>query len=156
MSLASLLSSLGLGQYTAHLASLGYTEKDQFALPESELDSLLLSVSMLKGHAIKLKRALEQTRSRTEAPPCKRPRTEEPQSQSTPKKPSPPLNTLTKDVERLMARLADIEQTREDLGRARELILAVDLPRYRRALDQVEFIQKTIKAVDEAAEESSL
>ena len=153
MSLASLLSSLGLGQYTAPLTSLGYTEKDQLALPESELDSLLLSVSMLKGHAIKLKRALEQTRSRTEAPPIKRPRTEEPQS--TPKKPTS-LNTLTKDVERLMVRLADIEQTREDIGRARELILAVDLPRYRRALDQVEFIQKTIKAVDEAAEESSL
>lgn len=156
MSLASLLSSLGLSQYTAVLASLGYTEKDQLVLPETELDSVCLSVSMLKGHAIKLKRALEQTRCRTEVLPSKRPRIEEPLSQSTPQKPTSSPNTLSKDVEMLMVRLAEIEQKREDIGKARELILAIDLSRYRRALDQVEFIQKTIRAVDEAAEESSM
>jgi len=151
MSLADLLSGLGLGTYVAALAARGYTQKDQLDLPESELDSVLASAAVLKGHAIKLKRALEQTR-RGEPPPCKRPRLEEPQSQPAPKKPVPAPNTLAKDVERLMARLADIEQAREDIGKARGLILAIDLARYRRALDQVEFIQKTIKAVEEAEE----
>lgn len=153
MSLADLLSSLGLSTYISALAVRGYTQKDQLDLPEGELDSVLASAAVLKGHAIKLKRALEQAR-RSEPPPCKRPRLEESQSQSAPKKPVPVPNTLAKDVERLMARLADIEQVREDIGKARSLILAVDLARYRRALDQVEFIQKTIRAVEEAEAEN--
>jgi len=156
MSLAEVLSGLGLSNYAVVLASHGYTERDQLELPESELDAVLASASMLKGHALKLKRALEQTRNRTEPPPSKRPRLEESLTQPAPKKPVSPLNTLTKDVERLMTRLAEIEHTREDICKAREMILAIDLARYRKALDQVEFIQKTIRAVEEAADISSL
>jgi len=106
---------------------------------------------MLKGHSLKLKKALDLAR-KGEALPSKRPRSEEVKSPKPVKAAASPVKSptgLAKDVERLMAKLADIEQTREDIGRATELVLEIDLERFRRALDQVEFVQKTIRAMEQ-------
>ncbi len=64
-----------------------------------------------------------------------------------------PALSLTKEVERLMAKLSEIEQTREDIVRAKELLLSIDVERYRRSLQQVEFVQKTLKAMEEVSAE---
>lgn len=106
---------------------------------------------MLKGHSLKLKKALDLAR-KGETVPSKRQRSEETKSPKPAKAVASPVKTptgLAKDVERLMAKLADIEQTREDIGKATELVLEIDLDRFRRALDQVEFIQKTIRATEQ-------
>lgn len=47
-----------------------------------------------------------------------------------------------------MSKLREIESVKEDISRVRGLILAVDLDRYRRGLEQVEGIQKSMKDME--------
>ena len=158
MSLSDYLAALNLSTYSPSLAAKGFTNvEDLTSLPELDLDSLFASVNMLKGHILKLRKSLDDSR-RCEPSLVKKPRLDD-SCQSFASKPTSPSpvkppksnssGNLTKDVERLMAKLADIQETREDLERAKALVLGIDLERYRKALDQVEFIQKTMGAMEE-------
>lgn len=177
MSLAEFLAQQGLVNYHPGFASKGFSEFAQLlTLPEESLDQLLASLGMLKGHAYKLKKRIEEAKGGVEPDPTKRPRLPEaprpPSMAPLQKPPMPrpgmpltqparsavppapkPTPTLTKDVERLMSKLAEIEQTRDDIVRAKELILSIDVERYRRSLQQVEFVQKTLRAMDEVSAE---
>ena len=177
MSLAEFLAQQGLANYTPGFTSKGFSDFDQLlGLPDDSLEQLLTSLGMLKGHAYKLKKRIEEAKG-GEPDPTKRPRLPEaPQKQGIPQmqaKPGmrpasmnppgrPPMSpagapkpalSLTKEVERLMAKLSEIEQTREDIVRAKELLLSIDVERYRRSLQQVEFVQKTLKAMEEVSAE---
>jgi hypothetical protein len=65
-------------------------------------------------------------------------------------KPGPPkpVNSLVLEVEKLISKLREIESVKEDISKVRGLILAVDLERYRRGLEQVEGIQKSMKEME--------
>ena len=63
-----------------------------------------------------------------------------------------PANSLVLEVEKLISKLKEIESVKEDIGKVRGLILAVDLERYRRGLEQVEGIQKSMKDMEESRE----
>ncbi len=164
MSLAAFLSSLALSNYQAVFSNKGYTDLEQFLdLSDADLDTALTSLAMLKGHAFKFKKALEALK-KGETPPVKRPCVEgemgnAPVSRPTmvPKpglpmqaKPGPPkpVNSLVLEVEKLISKLKEIESVKEDISRVRGLILAVDLERYRRGLEQVEGIQKSMKEME--------
>jgi len=177
MSLAEFLTQQGLANYTPGFTSKGFADFDQLlGLPDESLDQLFASLGMLKGHAYKLKKRIEEAKG-GEPDPSKRAKLPEypqksPMSQMQSKpgmRPVPltqpvraplsspavpkPAPSLTKEVERLMAKLAEIEQTREDIGRAKELLLSIDVERYRRSLQQVEFVQKTLRAMEEVSAE---
>ena len=164
MSLAAFLSSLALSNYQAVFSNKGYTELEQFLdLSDADLDTALTSLAMLKGHAFKFKKALEALK-KGETPPIKRPCVEGemgnapvPRPAIVPKpglpmqaKPGPakPVNSLVLEVEKLISKLKEIESVKEDISRVRGLILAVDLERYRRGLEQVEGIQKSMKEME--------
>lgn len=169
MSLSSFLGQLSLTTYQAALSAKGVAELEQLlALPDPDLDALLASTGMLKGHAFKLKKAVEAAKK---PDALKRPRPEDSPAAPRPLPPKPgvlakpgvppkpgvpaqkPTTSLTKEVERLISKLGEIEQVRDDIQKAKEMILAIDLERYRRGLDQVEFIQKTLSAMEEVSEE---
>lgn len=151
MSLAELLTGIGLSCYMSPLAAQGYTHPDQFSLPEAQLDQVLSSVSIPKGHAVKLKRALRDWKP-TETAPRKRPRDEVELSSPTPVPSLVPQKPLVIEVQSLMTSLAVIDRVTEDVMRARDILLSINIPRYRVLLDQLEYIQNTLRAVDEAKE----
>lgn len=173
MSLAEFLTQQGLANYTPGFTSKGFADFDQLlGLPDDSLEQLFASLGMLKGHAYKLKKRIEEAKG-GEPEPMKRPKVPDypqklpmmqkpglrpvPMSQPVRALTSPavpkPAPSLTKEVERLMAKLAEIEQTREDIGKAKELLLSIDVERYRRSLQQVEFVQKTLRAMEEVSAE---
>lgn len=163
MSLTAFLGSLALSNYQAVFSNKGFTDLDQFlCLSDADLDAALTSLAMLKGHAFKFKKALEALK-KGETPPVKRPCVEGdlgnaqlPSKPMMPKpgfalqsvKPAKPVNSLVLEVEKLMSKLREIESVKEDISRVRGLILAVDLDRYRRGLEQVEDIQKSMKDME--------
>lgn len=151
--------SLGLSTYQVPLTSKGITEIEQLcALNEHEFNELCESINMLKGHCIKLRKGVELAK-KGEIVPRKRSRSEENKTKTAGKTgksgekggnaAGKSATGLAKDVERLMAKLAEIEQTRGDIGKAAELILNIDLERLKRALDVVEKVQETIQKLEE-------
>lgn len=156
MSLVDFLTPLSLTCYMPQFASKGFSEVEQLAaLPGYELESVLVSLGVLKGHCTKLMKALDD-RKRTDPGPVKKQHVEIPLqtiSQSvlrsyTPKSTLSQSQVLSidpkKDMDQLLSKLSEIEQTRDDVMKAKELILGVDLARYRKALEQIELIQQTM------------
>ena len=155
-----------------------------FSIPDENLEQVLGTFGMLKGHAYKLKKHIESLKT-GDPGPAKKPRMDDTPTPMPPRpmvnvqpkpgfRPSPsqlltsprapvpppgmvsplkPNASLTKDVERLMTKLADIESVREDIVKAKELLLSIDVERFRKSLQQVEFVQKTLKAMEEVSAE---
>lgn len=120
-------------------------------LSDTELDQVIQTLGLLKGHSFKFRKGVEAARKGGEGAPAKKPKTEEAKEAKKskveePKKPGPKGKVpLAKDVERLVSRLEEIEQLRGEVFKAADVILSLDLERFRQGLAQVEFVQNSLR-----------
>lgn len=119
------------------------------SLSDTDLDQVIQTLGLLKGHSFKFRKGVEAARKGNEvAPPVKKPKTEEVKKPKVeePKKPGPKGKVpLAKDVERLVARLEEIEQLRVEVLKATDVILSLDLERFRQGVAQVEMVQNSLR-----------
>jgi hypothetical protein len=151
MDLKSYLENLSLGVYAPIFSERGYDSISQLThLTNAQLDQLFQSLSLLKGHAIKLRKSIEMSRA-AEPPPVKKAKVIE----TSPMKPEvrsfkpaatlpQPGTIMMKEAERLAAKLTDIANIREDYQRAKDLVLSIDIEKYRRMLDEVVSVQDAL------------
>ena len=159
--LKGFLENLSLAVYAPIFAEKGYDDVSQLTcLNTVQLDQVFNSIGMLKGHSLKLRKSVETIKS-TEPIPVKKPKVTE--VQSSPPRPeaksaftaaktvSPSLpqpgTIKVKEAERLAAKLADTESIREDYRRAKDLILAIDIGKYRKVLEDVVAVQDALAKV---------
>ena len=151
MDLKSYLDNLSLGVYAPLFSDRGYDSIGQLtALTNPQLDQLFQSLSLLKGHALKLRKSIEMSRAAEPAPTKKAKFLEVPPTKPEVKAFKPaatlpsPGTILMKEAERLTAKLTDIENIREDYRRAKDLVLSIDVEKYKRMLDEVVSVQDAL------------
>jgi hypothetical protein len=146
---ASVSKPLSLSSYQSVFTAKGYTELEQFvSLSDTDLDQVIQTLGLLKGHSFKFRKGVEAARKGNEVAPAKKPKTEEAKKPKVeePKKPGPKGKVpLAKDVERLVARLEEIEQLRGEVLKAADVILSLDLERFRQGVAQVELVQNSLR-----------
>lgn len=137
------------------------------AIPEADLDVQLAAFGLLKGHAIKLKLSLPalkggakpQTAAHSPAAGFTIPSYATAQPTYTPlptasaPKPAPLCPPVAREAEKIAAKLKDIDTLRTTITQAKQVILALDVPGYRRILDLLGELQQSLRAgKTEAAE----
>lgn len=153
MSLQAFLNTLSLSSYQPLFTAKGYTDLDQFlSLSDPELDQVIQNLGLLKGHSFKFKKGIESARKgdNNNSAPVKKPKlddTKKPKIEEPKKTPVKNKVSLVKDVEKLVARLEEIEQLKAEVLKATDVILGIDLERFRRGLEQVELVRNSLREV---------
>lgn len=158
-SIAEHLATLNLPQYQPRFAAEGITSVSQLLpLSEGELDAKLAALGLLKGHAIKFRLSLDPLRSRglqstplrtqpvTPAKPVTTP------VRPVPARPPPEDTPLMIETQKITAKLVEIDSLKAAISNSKAAILNLDVESYRRVLDQIEALQRSLR--DQEPEET--
>jgi hypothetical protein len=103
---------------------VGLTSLQQLlAVSETDVEALLCSYGLLRGHAMKIRAALQGIRNG----------------------PLPASDPLVAETERVVGKLREIDGVSMLLNRSKERIMAVDTEGIRKTLDAIEILQADIR-----------
>jgi len=104
---------------------VGLTSLQQLlTVSETDLEALLCSYGLLRGHAMKIRAAVQGIRNA----------------------PTPASDPLVVETERIVGKLREIDGLNMLLNRSKERIMAVDTEGIRKTLDVIEILQADIRA----------
>jgi len=156
-----LLSDAGLGVYAEKFRSLGTTLEQVLEMTPAELDALTLSVCMLKGHAVKFKKCIADAKKDTPDKRLKQHEVIQPPNKPnvpslTPRKEHKPQRApdtgiaqqLKTEVDRALAPLGNVADFKDALTAFKETVMKIDIIAHRRALEDIEALQRHYQAQD--------
>lgn len=156
--LAALLTSLGLSHCEVVLSSNGLSEPDHLlTLSEEDLELALTAAGLAAWEVSKLQQWATNPRSKAADTQVQ---TDERLSRPCQLLTAPraavllPANcvlkpnlAISKELERLQVRLYDIQQERVDAQEAKQLLLSIDVPGYRRTLQFIALAQAALRSL---------
>jgi hypothetical protein len=147
--LTALLASLGLSHCEVILASSGLSEPEHLlSLSAEDLELALTAAGLAAEEITRLQRWVAKPRSKAaETRPCqlltgRKAALLLPQDCAL-----KPNRAISKELERLQIRLFDIQQERVDAQEAKQLLLSIDVPSYRRILQFIALAQETLRSL---------
>lgn len=153
--LTALLASLGLSHCEVTLASSGLSEPEHLlSLSAEDLELALTAAGLAAEEITRLQRWAASSRSKAAGihveeltRPCqlltgRKAALLLPQNCAL-----KPNFVISKELERLQIRLFDIQQERTDAQEAKQLLLSIDVPSYRRILQFIALAQETLRSL---------
>lgn len=157
MSLSTHLAGLGLGKYTEKFKALGVELDQVLVCSPPELDTLMKSANMLKGHAVKFKKSITDLKKAQPDKKSLRPKDNESSSvgRGIPspliKQPvagqSGVLDQIKDEISQSLSTLNRISEFKVSLDSIRGSIFSIDLNSFTRALDEIEALQNYYKSI---------
>jgi hypothetical protein len=133
VTLESFLSEIGLEKYLPALSSAVSSVEQLQTYDDAKLNEVVNTAQMLKGHAMKFKRRVEESKSGPMAPVVK-------PSGSTPA--AIQIVTIGNESTLLASKLHEIEMMKSDLDNFKKFIAGIDLEKYKTILGEIEEMQK--------------
>ena len=151
--LTALLASLGLSHCEVTLASSGLSEPEHLlSLSAEDLELALTAAGLAAEEITRLQRWAAKPRYKAAETqeltrPCqlltgRKAALLLPQDCAL-----KPNLAISKELERLQVRLFDIQQERADAQEAKQLLLSIDVPSYRRILQFIALAQETLRSL---------